>query len=83
VVDGPSYRGRERGQHDLSALAVHAQDPVPVNFAEALDVAAGCLEHAQPEEPQHRHQRQVEAIGRVPASDQQSLELQMGESQRG
>jgi hypothetical protein len=41
-------RGK-RYEGDLVALAVHAQNPVAVLFAEVANVAAGGLEDPQPE----------------------------------
>ena len=44
----------QRDQHDLVALASHAQDPVAVFLAQVLDVSADGLEDPQPEQPEQR-----------------------------
>ena len=46
AVDGPPDRGRQRDEHDLVALAVHAQDAVAVLLAEVVDVGSGGFEDA-------------------------------------
>jgi len=38
-----------------------------VDFLEGLDIGARCLEDAQTEEPEHRHQGEAVDIGRSPA----------------
>ncbi|WP_405072075.1 hypothetical protein OG558_22585 [Kribbella sp. NBC_01510] len=63
AFDGPANGWGKRNQGDLVALAVHAQIPVAVLFAEIFDVAAGGLEDPQPEQTQHRYQGEVEPTG--------------------
>jgi hypothetical protein len=46
-VNGAADRGRQRNQDHLGALAAHAQNPVPVFFAEVGDVRASGLEDPQ------------------------------------
>ena len=47
AVDRPPYRGRQRDQHDLGALADHPQHPVAVLRAKAGDVGGAGLEAAR------------------------------------
>jgi hypothetical protein len=58
-VDGPADGWRQRDQHDLSALAAHAQDPVAVFVA---DVGAGGLEDSQAEQAEHGNYGEVSRI---------------------
>ncbi|MER6808212.1 hypothetical protein ABT299_02935 [Spirillospora sp. NPDC000708] len=46
-------------------------------LAQIVDVGAGGLEDPQPEQPEHRHQREIDGMGRCACGRQQSLELQM------
>jgi hypothetical protein len=71
--------GGKRHQGDLVALAVHAQHPVAVLFAEVANVAAGGLEDPQPEQTQHRDQGEVEPIHGLSGRGQHGLELQMSQ----
>ncbi len=65
----------------LSALAAHSQDPVAVLLAEVLDVGAGGLEDAQPEEAEHGDQGEVAVVDRVAGGGQDRFELQVGQAQ--
>jgi hypothetical protein len=43
----------------------------------AADVGGARLEHSETEQTEHRHQREVERLGRFPRGGQQRLELQV------
>jgi hypothetical protein len=49
-LDGAADRGRQRHQDDFAALVRHPQDPVPVLFAEVVDVCSDSLEDPQAEQ---------------------------------
>lgn len=66
----------------LSPLPKDSQHAVSVNFFEGLDVGAGCLEDAQPEEAQHRYQGEVVEVGGLPARGEHGFELEVAEAQR-
>ena len=53
-----------------------------VFLAEVGDVCGGGLEDAQAEQAEHRHQREVSGIRRLPCGGEQGLELQMGQAVR-
>lgn len=52
-----------------------------VLFADVFDVAAGCLEDPQTEEPEHRDEREVASVSRVLGGGEQRLELQVGQAE--
>jgi hypothetical protein len=83
TLDGTRDGRRERRQDVLVALAAHQQHSVAVFLAVVFDVRSGGLEDPQPEEPKHRNQREVAAIGGVPGRGQDGFELQMGQAQGG
>ena len=62
LVDGPPHGRGQWDQHDLGALAAHAQHPVAVLFAEVGDVGPGGFEDPQAEEPEHGDQREVARV---------------------
>ncbi|HEX6338155.1 MAG TPA: hypothetical protein VFZ85_14430 [Jiangellaceae bacterium] len=55
----PRDRWGQRHQHYFGALADHPQHAVSVFLAQVGDVRAGGFEDPQPEQAQHRHQREV------------------------
>jgi hypothetical protein len=61
---------------------VDPQYPVPVLFTQVLNAAAGGLEDAQAQEPEHGDQREVVVVGQFPGRGEQRLELQVGEPER-
>ena len=82
MLDRPAGRWRQQAQHELSALAAHAQDPVAVLFTKVGDVAAGGSEDPQAE---HGDQHEVvlvrgcqAAVSR--ASDCRWVNLRVGDS---
>ncbi|MEU4712909.1 hypothetical protein AB0F73_04490 [Micromonospora purpureochromogenes] len=76
-IDCPRYRWRQRDQDDLAALAADPQDPVAVSLTEVADVGTAGIEDPQPEETEHRDQREVVRVVRQPCGGDQGLELQM------
>jgi hypothetical protein len=82
-VDCPRHRWRQRHQYHLGALADHSQYAVPVLLAQVGDVRAGGFEDPQPEQTQHRHQREVIGVRRLPGRGQHRLELQVSQAQGG
>jgi hypothetical protein len=52
-------------------------------LAEVGDVRAGGLEDPQPQQAEHRHQREVIWVGRLAGRCQHRLELQVGEPSPG
>ena len=82
-VDGPADRRRQRDQDDLGALAAYPQDAMAVFLAQVGDVGAGGFEDPQTQQPEHGHQGEVARRRRFAGSSEQSLELQVGEAQRG
>jgi hypothetical protein len=53
---------------------------VAVLLTEVFDVAAGGLEEPQPQNPEHRDEREAASVGRGPRGSEQCLELQMTQS---
>jgi hypothetical protein len=51
-------------------------------FAEVVDASSGGFEDPQPEQPEHRYQREVARVRGLPGRGKQCLELEVGESQR-
>ena len=82
TVDGTPDRWRQGHQDNLAAFAADPQDPVAMFFAEIAQVRAGGFEDPQAQQAEHRDQREVVRIGRVPGSCEQGLELEMGEPER-
>jgi hypothetical protein len=56
---------------------------VAVLLAQVCDIGTGGLEDPQPEQAEHRYQREVTLAGRFAGGCQHCLELQVGESERG
>jgi len=83
TADGPGHRWWQRHQHHLGALADDSQDAVAVFLAQVGDVRAGGFEDPQPEQAQHRHQREIVGVRRVPGGGQHRLELQVSQPQGG
>jgi hypothetical protein len=83
VVDRAGDRRRQRNQDGLVALTANFQDAVAVHLAEISDVCAAGFEDPQPEQAQHRDQREVVTVCRVPRGRQQGLELQVPEAEGG
>ena len=54
-----------------------------VFFTEVGDVGAGCLEHAQAQQPEQADQREVVGVAGVAAGGEQGFELQMGQAEGG
>jgi hypothetical protein len=77
AVDGTADGGWEGYEHDLVALAVHAEHAVAVFLAEVCDVAAGSLEDPQPEQAEHGDQGEVARVGRASRCGEHSFELQV------
>jgi hypothetical protein len=75
LVDGPPDGGWQRYQHDLGAVAAHAQHPVAVLLAKVGNVRAGGFEDPQAEQHEHRDEREVAGRRRLAGRGQQSLEL--------
>jgi hypothetical protein len=67
----------------LVALAAHQQHSVTVLLADVFDVGSGGLEDPQPEEPEHRDQREVAVMGGVAGRGEDGFELQVGQAQGG
>ena len=59
------HGGWKRDEDDLVALAVNLEHSVAVFLTKVLDVAAGGLEDAQPQQPEHSVEREVASVGRV------------------
>jgi len=81
LVDGPAHCGRQRHQDDLGAFAAHTQDPVTVLFADVSDVRGGGFEDPQAEQAEHGDQREVVPVRRLAGGGEQSLELQVRETE--
>jgi hypothetical protein len=83
VLDRTGHgRRRRRDQDGLAVLAADLQHAVAVFLAEIGDVRAAGPEDPQTEQAQHRDQREVVAVDRQPRRREQSLGLQVPESQR-
>ena len=65
-VDRPSDRGWEGDEDDLAALPDDAQDAVAVLLPQIRHVGSAGFEDPQAEQPEHRYQREVVAVRRVP-----------------
>ena len=63
-VDGAADRGRQQHQGGLVAFAAHPWDTAAVFLTEVVDVGGGGFEDPQPEQPEHRDQREVGLVGR-------------------
>ncbi len=75
AVDRSSYRGRQRDQNELRALADYAQYAVAVFLADVLGVGLAGLEDPQPEQFEHRDECEVELVGGIARRGEQCLEL--------
>jgi hypothetical protein len=59
----PTAGGGQRHEDNLGSLAAHSQYPMAVLLAEIGDIGAGRLEDPQPEQAEHRNQREVAPAG--------------------
>src|SRR6266508_2997213 len=63
AVDRSGHRWWQRDEHDLAALAAHAQYPVAVLFAQIADAGPARFEDPQPEQAEQRDQGEVSGGG--------------------
>lgn len=77
ALGGSLYGRRERGEHDLAALAAHGQDAVAVLFPEVFDVRTAGFEDPQPQESEHGDQGEVIDVGGLLGGMQHRFELQV------
>jgi hypothetical protein len=72
------------GSETSTTLPPHPAAPkyaMVVLLAEVFDVAAGGFEDPQPQESEHRDEREVASFGRGPRGSRECLELKMAQPQ--